>query len=70
MAVKDKKDPAALDRAMSYEEVAERMSVRPRQVQRWTEEGHLSYVRLPQGRRILESQLQAFIDSNRVEVGR
>ena len=56
-----------LERGFTYEEVAELLSARPRQVQRWTEEGKLGFVRLPQGRRILESQLREFIEANRVE---
>ena len=63
MAVKDKQP----ERGLTYDEVAERLSVRPRQVQRWCDERKLGYVELPQGRRILESHLAAFIAANAVE---
>lgn len=65
MGTKQKDEPRL--RGFNYEEVAEMFSVRPRQVQRWCEEGHLGYITMPQGRRILERHIQAFIEARDVE---
>lgn len=57
------------DRLYSYSEIAELARVSERRVRRWVEEGRLSYVQLPRGRRVTGDQYLAFITSRTVEQG-
>lgn len=49
------------------EEIAELARVSARQVRRWMDEGHLTFVQLPKGRRIPASSWSEFVESNRRE---
>jgi len=51
----------------TLEEVAEKVKGTPRQVRRWTDEGRLEFIKLPQGRRILGQTMIDFLSGRTVE---
>jgi excisionase family DNA binding protein len=62
----EKKTSGTIDpeRGYTFEEIAEMLSVSPRQITRWVQEGWIGYKQLPRGRRILGKHYLAFIDSD------
>jgi hypothetical protein len=55
-------------RLYKYDEIAALAGVTPRQVRRWVERGWLSYVQLPQGRRVGGAHYLAFVAARTVSL--
>ena len=54
-------------RLLTPDDVAERLQVTPRMIRRMMAEGDIRFVQLRKGRRIRETDLEAYIDASVVE---
>ena len=63
MRAKERSGAVELTRLYRLEEIAEFAGVSRRQVQRWTYEGAVGFVKLPQGRRVSGKQYMEFVES-------
>ncbi len=52
---------------LTLAEAGERMHATERQVRRWIDKGELGYVRLPHGRHVRPSQIEAFLAAREVD---
>lgn len=64
--VAKKRSAASSDAVLTADQVAERLHVSRRQVVRWMDERKIKFVQLPQGRRILESELMAWLEQRSI----
>jgi len=61
-----KSRPASDELVLSLAEAGERMNATERQVRRWIDKGVLGYVRLPHGRHVRPSQIEAFLAAQEI----